>query len=118
MNVHAKPLQAYPAHAVSELISRQPAGYSLARDLYVSEAAFAHDIARIFRRHWLLAGHASSAPNPGDYFLFEMAQDSIIVMRGRDGELRAFANVCRHRGSRLCSKAEGHASVLVCPYHA
>jgi Rieske 2Fe-2S family protein len=69
-------------------------------------------------RNWILAGHASQAPKPGDYFLVEIAEESVIILRGNDNQLRAFANVCRHRGSRVCLKPEGHASVLVCPYHA
>ena len=69
-------------------------------------------------RHWLCAGHSSSAPNPGDYFTYEIADESIIIMRGQDGALRALVNVCRHRGSRVCLKPSGHAKVLVCPYHA
>ncbi len=73
---------------------------------------------RIFGRHWVLAGHAAQAPEPGDWFLCEMAQESIVIVRGRDGALRAFANVCRHRGSRICLAPQGHATVLVCPYHA
>ena len=104
--------------AIAALIDRQPAGHSLLRDFYTGEAVFRHDIERIFMRHWLLAGHASSAPDPGDYFLYEMAEESVIIMRGKDKALRAFLNVCRHRGSRICVKSEGQASVLVCPYHA
>ena len=69
-------------------------------------------------RHWLLVGHASSAPKPGDYFLCEIAEESVIIARGKDDLLRAFLNICRHRGSRICTKSEGHAEAFVCPYHA
>jgi Rieske 2Fe-2S family protein len=103
---------------IPAIVARQKPAHSLQQALYNSQAAFDHDFERIFRRYWLLAGHASMAPNPGDYFLHEMAAESVIVVRGRDGQLRAFANVCRHRGSRICTQAQGHASVLVCPYHA
>ena len=100
------------------IVSRQKPAHSLQPALYNSEAAFERDLERIFRRHWILAGHASMAPEPGDYFLHEMANESIIIVRGRDNALRAFANVCRHRGSRICTRSQGRASVLVCPYHA
>ena len=103
---------------VSELLARQPRAHSLQQGLYNSQAAFEHDVERLFLRHWILAGHASQAAQPGDYFLVEMIGESIIVLRGNDGVLRGFANVCRHRGSRICTAAQGHAKVLVCPYHA
>ena len=104
--------------SLEALLQRQPEGCSLLQPFYTHEEIFRADIERIFMRHWLCAGHAGSAPNPGDFFTVEIAQESIIIMRGRDGKLRALVNVCRHRGSRVCLKAAGHASVLVCPYHA
>ena len=118
MNNPVTPGHACTGSALAQTIARQPAGQSLAQELYTGAAAFAHDMERIFLRHWLLAGHAASAPQPGDYYTYEMAEESVIIVRGKDNQLRAFANVCRHRGSRICSKAQGHASVLVCPYHA
>src|SRR5262249_30135220 len=56
-------------------------------------------------------------PNPGDYFTFELDNDSLIVIRDDDGDVRALFNTCRHRGSRICVEMEGHAGKLVCPYH-
>jgi Rieske 2Fe-2S family protein len=103
---------------IKDLVRQQKPACSLQQALYNSEAAFEHDMERIFRRHWVLSGHASMAPQPGDYFLHEIADESLIIVRGRDDVLRAFANVCRHRGSRICTRPQGHASVLVCPYHA
>src|SRR6476620_8015828 len=70
--------------AIAELLACQPAGHSLLQSFYISEAAFQRDIDRIFMRHWLLVGHASSAPKPGDYFLCEIAEESVIIVRGRD----------------------------------
>src|SRR5258705_3765717 len=107
-----------PSVDIASLVKTQPVAHSLHQALYNSEEAYRHDIERIFMRHWMLAGHASSAPKPGDYFLFELAEESIVIVRGHDNELRAFANVCRHRGSRICREQEGNAKVLVCPYHA
>jgi phenylpropionate dioxygenase-like ring-hydroxylating dioxygenase large terminal subunit len=106
------------ADEIAAIVARQPPAHSLDQALYNSPAAFRRDVERLFLRHWILAGHASLAPDPGDYFLHEMAGESVIVLRGNDGALRAFANVCRHRGSRICLSEQGHASVLVCPYHA
>jgi Rieske 2Fe-2S family protein len=56
--------------------------------------------------------------NPGDYFTLELAGESVIIVRGQDGIVRAHANVCRHRGSRVCREAKGNAKVFICPYHA
>jgi len=109
---------AHDQATIAALVAGQPAAHSLQQALYNDEAAFRHDMATVFTRNWVLAGHAAQAPKPGDYFLVDIAEESIIIVRGNDGQLRAFANVCRHRGSRVCLKPEGHASVLVCPYHA
>ena len=118
MTVHSKPSAPDDAMDIAAIVGKQKPAHSLQQALYNSTAAFERDLDRIFRRHWILAGHASMAPQTGDYFLHEMANESIIVVRGRDYALRAFANVCRHRGSRICTHSQGHASVLVCPYHA
>lgn len=102
---------------IEMLLARQPEGSSLAQPFYGDAAVFHRDIDRLLARHWLCAGHASQAAKPGDYFLFALANESVIVVRGEDGVLRGFANVCRHRGSRLCSAPAGHEKYLVCPYH-
>jgi phenylpropionate dioxygenase-like ring-hydroxylating dioxygenase large terminal subunit len=95
-------------------------GYSLPQAFYLSPEIYQHDLERMLLRHWICAGHESSIPAPGDYFLFEMDRESVIIMRGHDGIVRALMNVCRHRGSRICSRESGHASsgVIACPYHA
>ncbi|MEO5810083.1 MAG: Rieske (2Fe-2S) protein, partial [Sphingomicrobium sp.] len=62
--------------------------------------------------------HASDIAMPGDWRALDYLGDSVIVIRGDDGVARAFANVCRHRGSRLVDGGEGCAKVLTCPYHA
>ncbi len=118
MTVPTHPQAAATAAYIAEIVKNQPAAHSLQQALYNSQQAFDHDVERVFFKYWLLAGHESSAPNVGDYFLFEMAGESIIIVRGQDRALRAFANVCRHRGSHICKSQQGHATVLVCPYHA
>ena len=105
-------------HSIPGIVGTQPAAHSLQQALYNSQAAFDHDMERIFLHHWILAGHSSQAARPGDWFSCEVAGESIIILRGNDGALRAFANVCRHRGSRICTASQGSAKVLVCPYHA
>jgi Rieske 2Fe-2S family protein len=93
-------------------------GGPLERRFYVSSEVLKADLDRIWRRHWLFAGLACAIPRAGDWFTFEVGDDAIIVVRGRDGAIRAFHNTCRHRGARLCNEESGSAKLLVCPYHA
>lgn len=86
---------------------------------HISPAIFAEEQERIFRRRWLYAGRADQLAAPGDYFLYEIAGESLIILRDQDGTVRTFYNVCRHRGSRLCNETHGHLSrAIQCPYHA
>lgn len=72
----------------------------------------------LFRRHWQLACHQADLPDPGDYVCFDMFGERAVVIRGADGAIRAFHNVCRHRGSRVAVGDKGSCrSVLVCPFH-
>ena len=72
----------------------------------------------LFRRHWQLAGHVSNIPDPGNFFCFDLVGERAVIIRGQDGMVRAFHNVCRHRGSRVVAKEEGACkSALVCPFH-
>jgi Rieske 2Fe-2S family protein len=104
---------------IAALMAGQRSGCSLPQEFYGGDPdVFHRDVERVLMRHWLCAGHESQAPKPGDYFLFEVAAESVIIVRGEDGVLRGFANVCRHRGSRVCSERSGNAKFLVCPYHA
>lgn len=103
---------------INEILSDHKAGFAMPRGMYTSKDVYDHDIATIWNRNWLWVGHESQIPEPGDYFLFDYGPESIIVVRDRDGEVRAHLNVCRHRGSRVCTEASGKARVFVCPYHA
>jgi Rieske 2Fe-2S family protein len=86
---------------------------------YTSPDVFAHEQERIFRSHWICIGRHSALASPGDYFLVEIAGESIIVLRNQSGYARAFYNVCRHRGTRLCEAPQGRLSETIqCPYHA
>ena len=92
-------------------------GYSLPRDLYVSDEAFRFDTDVMLKSVWLYACTVAHVKNPGDWFVFELAHNSIIVVRGRDQQVRAFWNTCRHRGARICEDQRGRAPRLTCPYH-
>ena len=103
--------------SIDELIAAQRPGYSLEQRFYTDPAIYELELERIINRNWVLAGHVSELPKPGDYKVFDVARESAIIVRGEDGEIRAFANVCRHRGSRVCLEAAGSARDLSCPYH-
>jgi Rieske 2Fe-2S family protein len=103
---------------IANLIKEHRPGWSLAQPFYTDPAIFARDVERIFARQWIFVGHISRVRNPGDYFLFTIGNESIIVIRGKDGEVHALFNVCRHRGSRVCLEPQGSKRTLVCPYHA
>jgi phenylpropionate dioxygenase-like ring-hydroxylating dioxygenase large terminal subunit len=75
-------------------------------------------MARVIRPAWQIVCHQSDIPDAGDWRTLEILGESILVIRGADGQLRAFANVCRHRSSRLVDGEMGCAKRLTCPYHA
>jgi Rieske 2Fe-2S family protein len=102
---------------IVQLVETQPEWHSLAREFYTDSDIYERDIERIFLRAWLYAGHESEISEPGDWFLFELAGESVIVARGLDGEIRAMLNVCRHRGSRICLERSGCSKRLTCRYH-
>lgn len=106
-----------PDVMLAQRIAAQRDGWTLDQDFYTSPAIFQRDLERIFRRHWLFAGALCRIPKAGDYFLYEVANESIIVMRGEGEQVHALFNVCRHRGSRILLEPCGHAERLICPYH-
>jgi phenylpropionate dioxygenase-like ring-hydroxylating dioxygenase large terminal subunit len=103
---------------MSDLGAMTRAGYSLPQEFYVSEDVFKADFDQVISQKWILAGHVSRIPNKGDYFLFKIGGEQIIIIRENADSVRAFFNVCRHRGSTLCQAESGNAPKLVCPYHA
>jgi Rieske 2Fe-2S family protein len=102
---------------LDELIASRRPGFSMPQEFYTDPEIFALDMERVFRRQWLFAGHTCQLREPGDYFTMDVGADSLIIIRGDDGEVRALFNTCRHRGSRICTESHGHAGKLVCPYH-
>lgn len=90
---------------------------SLAARYYTDPAVFTAEKAGLLAQTWQFAGHASQLEKPGDYFAFELAGESLFCLKGRDGIIRTFYNVCQHRAHQLVSGA-GSTRVIVCPYHA
>ncbi|MGH9256312.1 MAG: aromatic ring-hydroxylating oxygenase subunit alpha [Vicinamibacterales bacterium] len=99
--------------------SFQQGARTLPGEYYTSGDIFAAERERIFGRLWNCVGRAHRLAQPGDYVVCTVAGESVIVVRGRDDVIRAFFNVCRHRGTRLCAGEDGRFSdVIQCPYHA
>lgn len=72
----------------------------------------------LFRRHWQVVCHISDIPQPGDFVTLDMVGERALVIRGKDGEVRAFHNLCRHRGSRVVVEDHGTCkSAIICPFH-
>jgi len=85
---------------------------------YHSPALLELEKERVFRTHWQIIGHVSDVPNPGDYITMDVVGERALVVRGKDGVVRGFLNMCRHRGSRLVADDKGTCrNALVCPFH-
>jgi phenylpropionate dioxygenase-like ring-hydroxylating dioxygenase large terminal subunit len=106
------------AAIIAELAANTRIGYSLDRKFYCDDAVFAADMDQVVGRKWLVAGHVDRVRNKGDYFLFKVGHESIIIVRSDESTINAFYNVCRHRGSLICTKPQGHVGRLTCGYHA
>lgn len=102
---------------VRSLVAARPQGRSLPQAFYTDPDIYALELERIVYRNWILIGHVSEWPEAGDFRRIDVADESAIVVRGEDDRLRAFANVCRHRGSRVCLEEQGTARRFDCPYH-
>jgi len=94
------------------------ADFSLPGWLYTDPEFLEVEIDRVIRPSWQIVCHESDLPRPGDYHTLDYVGESVVAVRGDDGQVRAFANVCRHRAMRLVEGPKGCAKKLVCPYHA
>ena len=103
--------------SIAELIADQKPGYTLDQRFYTDPDIYELEIELIINRNWILAGHISQLPEPGDFKVINVARESAIIVRGKSRNLKGFANVCRHRGSLVCLDSEGHTDKFVCPYH-
>lgn len=90
---------------------------SLAAHYYTAPEIYAKELSGLLAQTWQFAGHVSQLPNIGDFFTFEVAGESLFAIRGRDGTVRTFYNVCQHRAHELVA-GTGNTRVVVCPYHA
>ena len=102
---------------LTALIENQTARTSLDQAFYTDSDIYHRDIEAVFLNCWIYAGHLSEIPAIGDWLLFEMAGESVIVVRNEENQVNALVNVCRHRGSKICIENRGCSKKLVCRYH-
>ena len=103
--------------SVIPLIERRKPGFSLEAPFYLSDELFALDLETIWARHWIYVGVEPDVPEPGDFVVVGFGRYSVIIVRGADRVVRAFHNVCRHRGARILNQDKGSVAKLVCQYH-
>ena len=103
---------------LDDLVARQRDGHTLEQPFYTDPGIFRLDLERLVNRQWLLVDHVSALPEAGHYRTVEVGGESVIVVRSDADNFRAFYNVCRHRGARLCEAGRGRAARITCPYHA
>ncbi|MDG2434720.1 MAG: aromatic ring-hydroxylating dioxygenase subunit alpha [Gammaproteobacteria bacterium] len=105
-------------NSISKLIEEHKHNWSLQQAFYKDKNIYALEIERIYMNSWLFIGHESSIPNVGDYFLYDLLDESVILIRDKNSDIKAYMNVCRHRGSRICLEPNGNIKRFTCPYHA
>ncbi|WP_028999626.1 aromatic ring-hydroxylating dioxygenase subunit alpha [Azohydromonas australica] len=103
--------------SIASLLSSRRPHHSLPAGLYTRQDVFEADLKVFFQSHWILAGLECEIPEPGDTQVLDIGTSSVILLRDDDMQVRAFHNVCRHRGARILNAGQGVVSKLVCPYH-
>jgi Rieske 2Fe-2S family protein len=103
--------------ALARALADQREGHALARAFHIDCDIYRCELETIWRSSWLFAGASAQAAAPGDFFVFALEDDSIIIVRDEAGRLHALHNTCRHRGMVLCADPAGHTRRWVCPYH-
>jgi phenylpropionate dioxygenase-like ring-hydroxylating dioxygenase large terminal subunit len=100
---------------IDELVSLERG--EVDRRIYSDPEIFELEMQRIFARSWLFLCHESQIPEPGDFFQSVMGRDNVLVVRQRDGSIKAMLNTCAHRGNAVCRAEEGNARNFLCTYH-
>lgn len=102
--------------ALNLIAARKP-DHALDRLLYTDPGTLELDLAAIWYQDWLFAIPSCEIPKTGNFVTMQVGAYPVLIVRGADGQIRAFHNSCRHRGSRVCTAHKGNAPKLVCPYH-
>ncbi len=102
---------------IRALLDQRRPGHALPREFYTDPDIFEFDIEAIYHRSWIMVGFEAELPSPGCTLALTVGRSPVVVVRGRDGALRAFFNSCRHRGAQICADGLAKRPRLVCPYH-
>ncbi len=102
---------------VAREIAARRKNHALTQALYTDPGVFSADLDQLWYRDWIYAVPAAQLAKTGAYATLQIGDYPVVVVKGSDGQVRAFHNVCRHRGQKLCAKPEGQAPKIVCPYH-
>ena len=102
---------------IESLFEQRREGHTLPQGLYTEPNSFDFDMTAIYGQSWLMAGLECELPKAGSYVSMMVGRWPVLITRDRQGEIRAFHNSCRHRGSMICAPGSGTAPKLVCPYH-
>ncbi len=117
--VHVKNFESAPLNRedVTKMLKERLPDYSLEQPFYNDPDLFRIDMEEIFAKEWLFAGLTCEIPKKGNFITLDIGDNPVTIVRGNNGEVNAFHNVCRHRGSKICLKHRGKTAKLVCPYH-
>jgi Rieske 2Fe-2S family protein len=107
-----------PTADLQALLATRRDGHGMPRAFYHDEALYAAEMCAIWHGGWLFAGFEVEIPEPGDFLALTVAGSPLIVLRDDERRVRAFHNVCRHRGTQLLRSDAGHVRAIVCPYHS
>jgi Rieske 2Fe-2S family protein len=102
---------------IADLLARRQKGRPLEAPFYTSAEIFDLDLRLIFARHWIFVAVEPDVPEPGDFITVAIGAASVVILRDDAMEIRAFHNVCRHRGARIVNEPKGFVGNLLCPYH-
>ena len=106
------------AHFRAGTTDQAPSTMTIPIEAYIDPARYAREVERVFKHLPLALALSIEIAQAGDYRAMQVLDVPVLIVRGKDGKARAFLNVCRHRGARLCQLGAGHARVFTCPYHA
>ncbi len=105
-------------HAQAGTIAQTASIRQVPVEHYYDEGRWRQEMRRVFKRLPLMLAAAAEIPNPGDYKAMDAVDVPVLIIRGQDGQVRAFVNMCRHRGSQIMQAGTGNAKRFTCPYHA
>jgi Rieske 2Fe-2S family protein len=105
------------AKGVADTLEKHPITFSLPQQFYNNADVFQVEMEQIFYKEWLFVGVTGEIPDNGNFITLDIGDNPITVIRDQNGEVRAFHNTCRHRGSKICLVKQGKVPKLVCPYH-